>query len=318
MAYYVFDLDETLANTYTPFYMLCALRPEETTINNVVISTGLRNMLKRAYRVFVKLVAAAEISSSPLGILQPGIVDIFSLIEQQRATGICENVVIYSNNGSLAMLEFIRDLLRAIMGDGLLISDCIYWGDPRREVEIEKGKPGVAKKTWEVISTILKERPTGAPIDLSPEDIIFFDDQVHEDLMQTLGPIHHYVHVKPYTHRASLQKVLELYKLALTRAGLFRSPALLDEFHRVVEPICAKATTFMEHLYNITLNTPKTSLNTPTPRPSDAILKMQAAIQSMNDEVYIRSLRGGVRETSKRNRRTGTRKARGGARKEDY
>jgi hypothetical protein len=317
MAYYVFDLDETLANTYTPFYMLCGLRPERIADEQkITITPQLRVVLDKAYKVFVRLVAASEISPKPIGILQPGILDAFELIQEQRAMGLCSNVVIYSNNGSLAMLEFIRDILRTAMGDGLLISDCIHWGDPRRASEIEPGKPGAGKKTWNVLSEIMKSGPTGAPETLSPEDVMFFDDQIHEDLLEALGPIQHYIHVKPYTYRASVHSVLALYKMALTRAGLFKSPSLVEEFHTVVEPLCSKAQTFLEHIRNMILNTPKTSTNKPTPVYSASSHEIREAIQRMSDEMYVRSLRGGSRARIRKPRRGTTRKARMKNRKE--
>jgi hypothetical protein len=311
MAYYVFDLDETLANTYTPFYMLCGLRPERVADSEkIVITPELRSVLDKAYRVFVRLVSASEISNKPLGILQPGIINAFHVIQEQRAVGLCSNVVIYSNNGSLAMLEFIRDILRSVMGDGLLISDCSHWGDPRRASEIEPGNPGAGKKTWAVLSEIMKRGPTAAPETLAPEDVVFFDDQIHEDLLATLGPIEHYIHVKPYTYRASIHTMLALYKTALTKAGLFKSPILLEEFQRVVEPLCSKAQTFLEHMRNMVLNTPKTSTNKATPPPSDSAHRIKDAIQRMSDEMYVRTLRGGFRTRARKSRKTTTRKAR--------
>jgi hypothetical protein len=231
-AFFVFDLDETLANVYTPFYFLGDLKPDvfikDADMHRVKNSPELAATLENAYRIFVRKVALAEIQETPLGILRPGILDIMHQIKRWRMEGLDARIAIYSNNGHLLMLQFARDVIETAIGAPGMICDCIYWGDKRRAAEIEKNKPGYAQKTIAVLLQALKDGPCAAPADLTAEQIMFFDDQLHPDMMAALT--WRYIQVKPHSYRVPVHLIRELYMEALREAGIIEGVTLEKEF----------------------------------------------------------------------------------------
>lgn len=230
----MFDLDETLANVYTPFYFLGDLKPDVFSKDADIIraknSPELTLALEAAYKIFVRKVALAEIKEAPLGILRPGILEIMNQIKLWRMEGLDARVAIYSNNGHLLMLQFVRDVIEAAIGAPGMICDCIYWADPRRAAEVEKNKPGYAKKTIAVLMDALKNGPCAAPADLTPEQIMFFDDQLHPDMIAALD--WRYIHVKPHSYKAPAHLVRKFYVEALREAGILDGTALDGEFRK--------------------------------------------------------------------------------------
>ena len=84
MTYFIFDLDETLAEVYPLFYFLCDLRLEKTTGATKTIPDELQTPLNDAYTIFVHLVAEQELSMHPLGILRPGIIQVMEAIKKLK------------------------------------------------------------------------------------------------------------------------------------------------------------------------------------------------------------------------------------------
>jgi hypothetical protein len=223
MAYYAFDLDETLANVFTPFYMICSLRPILTAQEDKIpmnLPDTLTDAMRNAYFIFVHLVAERENSDKPLGILRPGLIRCFEEIQSQYEEGLCKGVVFYSNNGSLGCLEFVRDVLQDALGNPHLICECAHWSHPFRTHEIDPLIPGSGKKTWATLKRLLTDGMCDATKEIGPQDVMFFDDLIHPDLHTTLGPYGNYVHVKPYTYKSSITDVLSLYQQALREAGI--------------------------------------------------------------------------------------------------
>jgi hypothetical protein len=248
--YYVFDLDETLGQMHTPFAFMCTLRPEEfhkeknpkfhaKLIANANTSE-LRDRQRVAYMAFVRLLAEAEQQSPPLGVLRPGILEVFRAIQAQRAAGQDVCCVIYSNNGDLHLLELTRDVLHQALGTRDLIRDCVHWFHPMRSPEISPGEPGRAEKTWAVLSRVLKEGPCGAP-DVRPSQVTFFDDRVHPDLKTTLGE--ESIQVLPFSYRVNTSVLTELYRKALEEAGFFSSPAATMQLLEYIKRNCGTVNT---------------------------------------------------------------------------
>ena len=87
MYYFVFDMDETLAELYSVYYFIASLRLQETleessARNKMSIPDTLKNQLRRAYSYFIRRVLAEEASDTPLGILRPGILDVMMELYQ--------------------------------------------------------------------------------------------------------------------------------------------------------------------------------------------------------------------------------------------
>jgi hypothetical protein len=236
MYYFVYDLDETLAEVYSLFYFLMSLRiknkvPKAFYNANVVLF----NKLDRAYYDFVKRVTEEEKSDRPLGILRPGILGIMRELETLRENKKVKGMIIYSNNGSLENLEFIKDVivqgimpsnnevlsmnLNNFIASGILIKDLIHWGHPERNSEIPvyynnkgqaKKKPGVARKTWSVLQKIVTKNGTENP-DFTPENVFFFDDIYPEHSIKAeLGD--NYYRVPRYDFKASSERLGEIFK----------------------------------------------------------------------------------------------------------
>ena len=146
--YFIFDMDETLAELYSVYYFIASLRLKGTLewvnkdeANN--ITESLNTSLNKAYNNFVEDVLSEEISTEPLGILRPGILDVMKRLYDLQKKGLVKHVLIYSNNGHLQSLEFIRDLIHKHLGTNNLIGECIHWNHHMRD---EERVPGVANK----------------------------------------------------------------------------------------------------------------------------------------------------------------------------
>ena len=186
MAYFVFDLDATLAELDSVYCFLMTLKiknfaPQKNNADYVEVL----GKLDSAYNTFVAKVLEEEQSTFPLGILRPGILQVMSELDKLRRDGQLRGVIIYSNNGRLENLEFVRDLIALSLErpKDELITDLIHWGHPERSREIplyynNKGQatktPGVARKTWNVLQKIITKDGRENP-DFIPENVFFFD-----------------------------------------------------------------------------------------------------------------------------------------------
>jgi hypothetical protein len=309
MYYFVYDLDETLAEVYSLFYFLMTLRlknlvPKALAEENV----ALFNKLERAYYDFVNGVSEVEKSDRPLGILRPGIISVMRQLEQLRESKKLKSVVIYSNNGNLENLEFVKDvIIKAILpsnneilslnlnnfiSSGILIRDLIHWGHPGRNEEIpvyynNKGKPskrpGVARKTWPVLQRIVTKGGTENP-DFVPENVFFFDDIYPEHAIKAeLGD--KYYRVPRYDFKASTERIGEIYKAALAPVMVdasFNNDLYLKLLERTLLGGIAKNArlTDLDNLVNtIKMRTGQTATaNVPVPGPDAGIDMMNEAI----------------------------------------
>ena len=203
MAYFVFDLDETLGNFHTPYYFLVDLR-------SIADQT--------AYQNFVAAVATIEDSGNPLGIIRPGILAVMREVKKLKDAGLVKSLLIYSNNSHLESLEFVRDVIQHVVDDPTLFSDCIHWDREGREIEhtIPK-RQGSANKTWAVLTDLMIHGPTAADAStLTPDKIYFFDDQEH--MLEKKLPEGHTIRMMEYPFRASATRVGHIYKDAVMEA----------------------------------------------------------------------------------------------------
>lgn len=241
--YYVFDLDETLGQMHTPYYFMCGLRPEDffiipsrqRDVERNLRTAELRDRLRVAYMAFVRRIAEAEQQTPPLGILRPGILEVFRAIQAQRDAGQNLCCMIYSNNGNLIMLELTRDILHQALGTQTLIRDCVHWSHPLRKSEIVAGKPGVGDKTWAVLQRLLQEGPCGA-VAVQPSQVTFFDDRVHPDLKRVLGE--ESIKVLGFPYRVNSDILADIYRDSLQEAGILGDSDLRIMFLEYVRDIC--------------------------------------------------------------------------------
>lgn len=333
MSYFVFDLDETLGELYTPYYFLCDLKFQKFTqdirpAKSQPPPPELEPTLSKAYKQFVAHTAASETSDKPLGILRPGILEIFEKIAELKSRGLVKGVLIYSNNGSLPALEFTRDVIEEAIGSPGLICDCIHWYHPMRRAELIRGyngrtSPGKANKTWAILSRIMKEGPCAAPADLDPSQVYFFDDTIHPNLRTALGE--RYTQVTPYEYKTNVGRIARLYRLALENAGILGNKALENSFLDYVAEDCmgVRSDSIEEHIGLITKYTTGTAAEESLPPAPDAgFTKMNALLDSLlakananyQKQINTTLFDGGRRGRIVR-RRVATRKFRRGSKK---
>jgi hypothetical protein len=286
--YYVFDLDETLGQMHSFFYQLCTLRPEVYFQNTMpprhaaVLANNhtaaIRERLGAAYGAFVRAIAEKERSAEPLGLLRPGILEVFRAIQEQKEQGRPVCAMIYSNNGTLFLLELTRDVIHAALGTDDLIRDCIHWFNPMRRPEIVVGQPGSAQKTWAVLRRLLSEGPCGASPDLLPQQVTFFDDRIHPNLKAVLGE--NSIQVLPYSYKTPCSRVNTLYTEALQGAGFFDTEAETQMLLEYIKKHCATAKaplTWENHLANIVKLNGRTNAEASSPPPRLADTDMLVA-----------------------------------------
>ena len=174
--YFVFDLDGTLANLYSEFYFVMSLQN----------STN--------YVKFINKIAEIEASPNPLGILRPGILYVMEKLHKLKS-----NVMIYSNNGNIESLEFVKDVIHAHL-KGNLIKKCIHLDHSLRSIV---PKNSMYDKTWEELKHILETFNTN----VEPNEVYFFDDREHKNLFNV-----NYILVPEYTFVASFNRIAEIYK----------------------------------------------------------------------------------------------------------
>jgi len=220
MSYFVFDMDEAIAELYSVFYCITSLRLEETLKEsniNTPLSPALEKQLYNAYQLFVKKVLHEETSAKPLGIMRPGVLHIMKSLHRLKQSKKVAKVIIYSNNGNLQCLEFIRDVIHEYLG-APLIAECVHRLHPLREESTIRYTPSPAglEKTWGNLRRVLIEGKAKAPSTLKASDVYFFDDLDHRDLHNGLGD--HYYQVPAYRFRASFERIGELYQSAIAEA----------------------------------------------------------------------------------------------------
>lgn len=206
MVYFIFDMDETLAELYSVYYFIRALHayPNQKSMRNK----------KTAYNKFVEDILQEEVSSKPLGILRPGILDVMKQLNNLYKKNIIKGVIIYSNNGHLESLEFIRDLIHKYLVTDDLIKECIHWNHKMRSEERQL----LTNKTWNVLRNIMIEGNCQASTTINPSDVFFFDDLDHIDLQEKLG--NNYYKVPAYTFKASFDRISRIYMNAIIETAV--------------------------------------------------------------------------------------------------
>jgi hypothetical protein len=218
MLYLAFDLDGTLGNFLILWKFLCGLRRNEfyktTPPGSIEPSKDLEWELDISYSSLVKRIAEAETSPTPLGIFRPRIFDMLKAVAKLKTQGKIEGVIMYTNNSSLSLVNLVRDVVHYIVKIQLF-DGIFHYIHPIRPVSPRTGKPS-PNKTWTEMMILLQA--IGAPLTLQPENVMFFDDQMHTDLIRRLGD--NYVRVNEYTYNPPLSSIVDLYSNALKNSNI--------------------------------------------------------------------------------------------------
>ena len=233
MAYVGFDLDETLGRFSVVHYHSLFLQPYTALYGGIwsgrygsgyvkepiPLSASLKEQLDRAFQQFVRCVAEKETQDPPLGLLRPSMVDLIKRMKVLKEEGAIKAIVVYSNNGNLALLHLAGKMLETLADAPGLFCNYVHWYHPSRQSEVQYGRPGNALKTFAVLKQAFQTGSCGsAP---SPDDqIYFFDDivPVHYDLAQHLKG--NYIQIEPYKYDADIDVLTECLQSALRETGL--------------------------------------------------------------------------------------------------
>lgn len=214
MRYVAFDLDQTLADVTSVHLFLISLTlrtylEEHKPYMIAYFPEDLDEQLKKAYQLFVHCLAVEEKSSRPLGIIRPGMIGIMRQIDKMKST--IKDVVIYSNNRYLPSLVLVQDIIHRVIRNPI-IGRCIHWHHPCR-VSDHETQPSITK-SWGTLKAVLIDQ--GAPLDLSPDRVLFFDDQDHTNLQSALQ--NNYYRVPIYQIHDSFDRIAAIYIRCLEEA----------------------------------------------------------------------------------------------------
>jgi hypothetical protein len=190
--YFGFDMDATIGFVHQ-FYDIIQTYPQGTPLYNKIIS----------------FIAKKE-KENPL-VFNPLIVSTLNIIAKINKRNKRIYCMIYSNHGDLKMVQFASDVLEKIIGEKLFCAHVHYGHYIRNEFDKILNKNRF--KTWNTFKKIFTEL-CYTP-DPTPEKCVFFDDQNHDDLKQTLRD--NYIQVTPYNEPCSYFPELE--QIALSRGG---------------------------------------------------------------------------------------------------
>jgi hypothetical protein len=222
--YLAFDLDATLGDFASVWKILSTLRQSRYYFdsNPALIkpypNEDFRVKIDVAYNNFVKAISVRERSKDPLGLFRPGIFEVFEKVVFMKRSGFVKGVIIYSNNSSLATLEFVRDIFHHSF-NYKIFDDLIHM---QHRLRIRSNSKVDIRKNWVELHKILVSGECKAPLSIGVNQVKFFDDQIHIDLLEKMGT--NYVRVSPYCNRVNMA-----YMTAILRKVLNESELLKDE-----------------------------------------------------------------------------------------
>jgi len=214
--YIIFDVDHTLIDSYSLFYFLASLKPDETIrLSHVQLPpcdpadwAYFKKTLDQAYSLWMTAVGEEEDSDHPIGIFRPGLFSVMRRLADLQREGVIKGVHLYSNNSYLPTLHFIKDVIHQRIGSDALIHQTIHWMHPLRVKERTDRLPqSFIGKSWETLTEILQ---------VCPNQVYFIDDLEHRELISVLGD--RYYHVPKYVFRASFERLMDTYNKALQQA----------------------------------------------------------------------------------------------------
>jgi hypothetical protein len=257
MAYVGFDLDETLGRFSVAHYYTLFLQPKTVVYEGVwsglygtgfiqepiPLSLSLKAELDSAFAKFIHCVAQKELQNPPLGLLRPSMIDFVKRLKELKEEGEVKAVVIYSNNGNLALLHLAGKMLETIANAPNLFCNYIHWFHPLREREVTYRKPGAAIKTLSVLKRAFQ---TGlcTPAEIPLDKIYFFDDlnPPHYDLLYNLED--RYIQIDPYKYDAEFAPLDECFIQVMKESGLSEN----KEYYEYIAPIIGEQKNFQDIL----------------------------------------------------------------------
>lgn len=278
MAYVGFDLDETLGRFSAPYYYTMFLQPHSvvyrgsssgmynyrTRFNEPIpLSPALESKLEEAFTRFAHCLATKE---PALGLLRPSMIQIARRLYELKQEGLVKAVLVYSNNGNLALLHLAGKMIEKLADAPGLFCNYIHWYHPSRSGEIDKWNPGVGQKTLAVLKQAFQAGSCGFQEEIPTKDIYFFDDAVptHWDLQSKLGD--RYFRILPYKYDADFSILDECFERVINESGLLDDV----EYKQYVAPLVRNNVTLQGMMQII--NQDKASFARKFIKPDDSVL----------------------------------------------
>jgi len=187
-AYIAFDLDETIGSFTTcqvisQFLYFDTQYPE---LNEALENTGRR---------FIQCLLEKQ-GTVPNFILRPSILRIMEILATHFDLGRVAKVAIYSNNSNMNMLRIAKEMIELHLRKPGFIDTIIHRTHPIRvnDMALSPAGSSVPIKSASVLQQIFFGR---GPVPPNAE-FFFFDDLVHENILDAIGP-DHYFHVEAYS-----------------------------------------------------------------------------------------------------------------------
>jgi len=237
--YLVFDLDGTIVNGTEGLYnLLCIFDIKDKFKHNPRLtstlskpSTHLAEALAKTYDIFISRLAEIE-TSTPIGLFRPGIFPVLQKALELKDSNIVKGVILYTNNSSRNFVKFVVDIIHKVLPRPIFddVSDRL---DPLRLIDPGTGRP-YTRKTWHEVKRLLMRGRTQVLKKPRRKEVMFFNDQIHANLMTQLDPEHNYVKLDTYIYEFDPDAMKGIFKEALNDGGILSE--LLPEFLAYAQP----------------------------------------------------------------------------------
>lgn len=179
-----FDMDECMAQLGVLYYFLAGLPSDEPDV----------------LKATTELLAEKE-KTGETWILRPAFRELLPFLGKAFKSGALKGVILYSNNGSQRMVEFVGDLMEAIADTKMVVTRLsASWPEERKGAALSKNVEFLQKH---VSSSI------------GPGNLLFFDDLPDHALSYQLAE-GNYIQVAPYDNQMDVEFLKMLFSEYLT------------------------------------------------------------------------------------------------------
>ena len=195
-----FDMDECMAQLGVLYYFLAGLPAESPDIMASVISQFARKEKKGA-----------------TWILRPAFCELLPFLGSEFKKGTLKGVILYSNNGSQRMVEFVGDLMEAIAGEKMVVARLsAEWPEVRKGAALSKNIEFLQKHVSSSIGL---------------GNLLFFDDLPDHALSYQLAE-GNYIQVAPYNNQIDVEYLKDLFRDFTTSYTNYEKYKLIERAER--------------------------------------------------------------------------------------
>ena len=174
-----FDMDECIAQLGVLYYFLAGIPKDSPEV------------MKLTSSLFAEKEAIGE-----TWIVRPALRELLPFLGEAKKSGALTGVIVYSNNGSQMMVEFVGDLIDVLAGTPIVVSRLSSsWPEARKGAALSKN-----------LEFLQKHVSAG----INAENLLFFDDLPDHTLSHQLIK-GNYVQVTPYKHQMDVKSLTTLF-----------------------------------------------------------------------------------------------------------